>query len=110
MSDTTAENGIDGVDAFDLDDDERYRLLADERRRRLVDVLSNRRGPTTLSEVATDLLARETGATGDGAEARLLAALHHKHLPMLAEAGLVEYDPERTRVDPHGSRLEAVTA
>ncbi|NHN59241.1 MULTISPECIES: hypothetical protein [Halorussus] len=31
---------------------------------------------------------------------KIRTGLHHVHLPMLAEAGLIQYDPERQLVEP----------
>jgi len=47
---------------------------------------------------------------------RIRAGLHHVHLPRLAEAGFLEYNPERQVVEPtsqverEGSHLSAILA
>lgn len=71
-----------------------FAILAEPRRRRLLDILdspgSGRR--TTLYDLSERLAADEGSATGEQRHDAAIA-LHHVHLPMLDDAGLVEYDP-----------------
>ena len=85
----------------DLRRDERYELLAAERRRLAVDVLSERDTPVALDDLAAAVAARETTESDPGADAvnRTAISLHHVHLPRLADAGVVEYDATDRRVD-----------
>ncbi|WP_132059568.1 DUF7344 domain-containing protein [Halorussus amylolyticus] len=59
---------------------------------------------TTLGELATVvtgwLRAREDGASAATPEdrRRTIVGLHHTHLPMLADAGFVRYDPDSGEV------------
>lgn len=82
------------------------RALADARRRTVLDVLSHQ-----LSPIHTETLARELGAKEHGVSEsevptdrvdELLAALTHAHLPQLADAGLIEYDPDERTVAYEG--------
>lgn len=61
-------------------------------------------GPTTAERAAgrlTDAAGRPDGA-GAGGDT-LEVALHHVHLPKMAAAGVVEYDPASGTVAPDGT-------
>ena len=80
-----------------------FDCLADSDRRQLLRVLEERApDAVTLEELATSLASRRTessdGPVADEARDRLLASLHHVHLPKLEHAGLVEPVPERDAV------------
>jgi DNA-binding transcriptional ArsR family regulator len=86
--------------------DRLFWALADARRRTVLDVLSHQ-----LSPIHTETLARELGARErDISESEvaadrvdgILAALTHVHLPHLADAGLIEYDPDEQTVAYEG--------
>jgi hypothetical protein len=88
--------------ATELDETTRHRLLADEQRRFVIGTLQTARSgvETTLDELArhVEKAAQRTDGT-EGTDFRSLRCrLHHVHLPMLAEAGLLEYDPTTKRV------------
>nr|WP_152041621.1 hypothetical protein [Salinigranum salinum] len=78
-------------------------------RRHVVDVLGGVDRPIPLSELAAtladhvDLPAVGTvgGASPDDGD-RLSAVLHHVHLPLLDQADVVRYDPDRKRVSLAG--------
>ena len=83
-----------------------FTALADLRRRTVLDVLSHQYGP-----IHVDTLARELGAAdANVAESevpdddidRLLTGLHHVHLPILSDAGLVTYDRDAETVSYTG--------
>jgi hypothetical protein len=78
-------------------------------RRHVVDVLGDVDRPIPLSELATALADHvdlsATGTVGDESADdgdRLLAVLHHVHLPMLDQTDVVRYDPDRKRVSLAG--------
>ncbi|KDE59297.1 hypothetical protein EL22_23355 [Halostagnicola sp. A56] len=72
--------------------------LADPVRRRLVAfVLEAPRSTRTAAELANRLEGID-GLPVASFET-LLLDLHHRHLPMLADAGVLSYDPETKRVD-----------
>ncbi|MFC7141316.1 hypothetical protein ACFQMA_15940 [Halosimplex aquaticum] len=77
-----------------------FAILADPRRRRLLDVLETRDpgARMALSELA-DRLAAAEGSTSGERRHDVAAALHHVHLPKLDDAGLVEYDPTERVVE-----------
>jgi hypothetical protein len=68
-----------------------YKLLADHRRRVLLQSLRNTEAPMPISTLVTEL------TQGDGREpskrdGETEIAVHHIHLPKLADAGVIEYD------------------
>ena len=82
--------------------DRLFQALADGRRRTTLDVLSHQR-----TSIHTETLARELGAKEEAiAESEvpadkvdeILVDLSHAHLPNLADAGLIEYDPDEQTV------------
>lgn len=84
-----------------------FRLLADRRRRAALRYLDRHESarPVSVSDVASHVIyeERHPGAAADhgsvsAADRRSVElSLRHTHLPMLADAGAVEYDPrERT--------------
>lgn len=104
MSETTI-HFEDGTGRIDVDEDERHCLLSDEERRTVVDVLGERPGAVPMSELAADV-ARESDRDRD--ERNVEVQLHHTHLPMFEEAGLLSYDPDAGLVDAHRA-LSALT-
>jgi hypothetical protein len=64
--------------------------LADHRNRRIVSTVRERDAPSSEDELGARLAAGTVGT--------VRASLHHVHLPVLADAGLVEYDPGAGRV------------
>lgn len=65
-----------------------FELLGDERRRKALYVLYRRAGAVELADLAVEVAAME-----DGSPERIACALHHRHLPELAAAGVADYDP-----------------
>lgn len=86
----------------ELDETTRNRLLADDQRRFVIESLRTARSgvDTTLDEIASHLDRAAQRAGSEHAESRrdLRCRLHHVHLPMLADAGMLDYDPETKRV------------
>ena len=98
-----ARGYIDEGEAIGLNEDEVHRLLAAERRRLTLDILSEG-GPWELEELATELLARENRDPADEhAVQRAMIALYHRHLPLMDDLGAIEFDRRSKRVD--GCRL-----
>ncbi|MFC6768602.1 DUF7344 domain-containing protein [Natrinema soli] len=84
--------------------DRTLEALRNPRRRTVCAVLSRRRGTVSVTDLAAAVVAREGG---DGTRlvdvtepecTTVSAALVHEHLPVLSEAGLVEYDAEAAQV------------
>ncbi|AGN01947.1 hypothetical protein L593_10010 [Salinarchaeum sp. Harcht-Bsk1] len=87
--------------AADLPPDDRHRLLAAERRRVALEVLTDWTEPVDLESLAAAVATREgddVGADGTNVE-HVAITLHHAHLPMMADFGVIRYDSEATRVE-----------
>lgn len=85
----------------ELSHSERHRLLADERRRTVLAVLEARGATVPFEELAAAVEAHERGehvAAGEASDA-VRIALHHVHLPMLDEFGVLTYEPRTKRVE-----------
>jgi DNA-binding transcriptional ArsR family regulator len=75
-------------------------LVGRPRRQRVVSILSEQAVPVTLQELAEKLATRERDAgTKDGNDDYdPLVRLHHVDLPKLSDAGLIDYDSDRTTI------------
>lgn len=75
-----------------------FDVLADERRRHvLYYLLEDAGGEAGVADVATHLRSVESSSrTADPETIR--TELHHRHLPRMEEAGLVDYDTPEARV------------
>lgn len=78
----------------------RHRILASERRRIAIDVLDDHTVPVDLEELAVAVAEREDGVdpTDDESITQMKTMLHHVHLPLVNEAGLISYDLHELRV------------
>lgn len=112
MSETTTENIEEQSTTINLANSEYHRLLADDRNRVVLDILVKQEDTLTLTDLATAVEAQETNDNTTKGDAReeVQIALHHKHLPMMAERDLVDYDSEAKRVEPNYSTLNLLTA
>lgn len=95
--------GIDGKDEIEQRDDVDHRslvfdLLADEHRRHAVAYLATCEESVTISELAAEIATRSSNRPRTAIPTQqtrsIMIDLHHKHVPKLAEAGVVEYDRE----------------
>ena len=68
-----------------------YRLLADHRRRALLQCLRNTETPMPISTLVTELTQGDEQVTPDETTETEIG-LHHIHLPTLADTGIIEYD------------------
>ncbi|MFC6758212.1 MULTISPECIES: DUF7344 domain-containing protein [Haloarcula] len=86
----------------DIDETTQHRLLADEQRRFVIRSLQTARNGVdmTLDEITAHLerAVERTGSEQIGSRRDLRCRLHHVHLPMLAAAGLLDYDAKEKRV------------
>lgn len=94
------EREVEMPDLGWMDVSERHRLLSSEDRRLTLGLLAERTGPVDLEELATALVDRRDGGTpaDEAAVRRAAIALHHRHLPLMADRDAVAYDPDARRV------------
>lgn len=86
--------------------DEQFRVLAAEPRRVVLDVLDGD-GPVDLLDLAG---AVGDARNGDAADDRVALSLHHHHLPLMDEVGVLEYDPERRTVSNYRTAVDRLSA
>lgn len=95
--------GTGGNDENERGDDVDHRslvfdLLADEHRRHAIAYLATCEESVTISELAAEIATRISNrprtAVSTQRTRSITIDLHHKHVPKLAEAGVVEYDRE----------------
>jgi hypothetical protein len=75
-------------------------LLANERRRAVIERLDASTGTVTVRDLSTAIAETETGQSPPPARVResVYTSLHQTHLPKLDAVGVVEYDRERSLV------------
>ncbi len=99
---------LDGHDHSPATIDEAFSLLANHRRRLLLQVMATYGEELTLPDAAEEVAVRETGrkVTELSAEevANVYISLYHDHLPRLVDANLLKYDQERDLVSPAAVR------
>ena len=107
MSQTSSDRTNGRSETEPLAESVRHRLLSCERRRILLDVLEESQTPIGLGSISAAVEERERNADPIDPEKddRVAIALHHVHLPMLAEAGVVDYDATSNRVESFRDRL-----
>lgn len=94
---TTAADGSDAQSPMTTS--EHHYLLASEQRRAVLRRLSEF-SAVTVSNLAEEVVeADDVERTDASARDAVEAQLHHRHLPMLDEAGLVDYDTDANRVE-----------
>ena len=79
-----------------------FACLANERRQIIVSVLRESHQSLSLEQLGKAAVAREQDENiveiSDEIVEKTLISLHHTHLPKLADAGLLEYDPEERSI------------
>lgn len=79
-------------------------LCTDTHRRIVLAELADREAPISIDALTESIVTHNHHAAlasvSDETATRIRTSLHHSHLPKLAEAGLVEYGPERGVVVP----------
>ena len=103
------ENENESADARPLSIDAILELLSERERRKLLEYLIEAEGDTATVEGLIDYLVEdEATRTGEiPSRARFKTSLYHIHLPKLADAGLLDYDPRSREVRYYGdSQLE----
>ena len=91
------KSSTDELTASDL-----HSLLAVERRRLILGILTEGITTVKLKELVMEVVEREDGidTTDEDVIDRVTIGLHHNHLPRLDDAGLVDYDPDSHTIDP----------
>lgn len=74
---------------------------------RLCSILEERTGTVSLEQLASDLTACESGPLADADQAKV--ALHHTHLPAMADVGAIEYDVNSGLVRRSEQALPTIT-
>lgn len=110
MSDTPDEPVDERESATGLTETDRGRLLSVERRQVALTVLADRTPPVGLEELATEVVEREydTETPSERAVTRAVVSLYRRHLPVLAELDVIDFDRESNRIT--SSRVGAATA
>lgn len=84
--------------------DELFQVLADEKRRRVLGYLADTDdGVAAFSELLEHVADDSAGESSDNE--RVAVSLHHNHLPKLADANVVEYDPRSEVVRYRGGQV-----
>lgn len=85
---------------IDVDVERAFELLSNERYRTVLSYLLERRRPVPVVELVDAVIAAESGepAAADDLRSDALLNLHHKQLPYLASADVIDYDAERELV------------
>lgn len=85
----------------ELTENERHRLLAAERRRILLTILSTSSPPMALQTLARKLAERDTTVSdvNDNIVDQMETILNRTHIPMMADMGIVESKPETNELD-----------
>lgn len=88
------------ADTEELTESEYHELLSVERRRITLDILARSIAPVELEDLTTTVAARESDVDvpDEATVERVALPLHHVHLPMMDEFGVIDYDPVTTRV------------
>lgn len=95
--------------------DRLFKLLANERRRRILFYLDGKEGDVaSIVELIDYVVVHEAESVDDLTSDEVAIALYHKHLPKLADAGLIEYDARSRTVRYRGDgaigeHLHAIT-
>lgn len=87
----------------DLTEDECYRLLESRRRRVVLLVLAGQQESLSVGELSRKVAEAESDDVTPASEETvedIRIELHHVHLPLLADHGVVEYDWTTRRVEP----------
>lgn len=100
---------IERPDSVSETEEQILRSLADDRRQTVLSILQERDRSLSLEALSEGVAAAERAVLTDELTQETTNAvaisLHHSHLPMLAEAGVVDYDQKRQTVEYTGHPL-----
>ena len=111
-SDSSVEEPRPGT----IDESEYHRLLSAERRRAALEIFDEWGAPYELEELAAAIVSLEADADSekiadepDVAHVEEAAVmLHHVHLPMMSDMGVISYDEGTNRIVPSEPKIEAI--
>lgn len=90
------------IGEIDAADGRRFEAIASGERRRVLSVLRESDSRLSLTELAAELAREKAEATGPGLDSDrvrdLTVELYHRHVPRLADAGLVDFDRSQRTV------------
>jgi len=95
---TTTDDGSSGSIDREQAVSATFKLLSHHRRRVALRYLATQAGTTSVSDVADQIALLEGEHTRDRYE-RICTSLVHSHLPVLADAGVVDYDRDREVIE-----------
>lgn len=103
MSTESNDLAVETGENYSLTRSDQFRLLADEQRRTILEVLADTSTPIDLEELARVI--------ADDAEAadQLAIVLHHKHLPLMADLQVIEYDRDRKQIETRMPDIDRLT-
>jgi hypothetical protein len=90
----------------DIDWTEVYEALADDRRRLVLDYVTDAAGQVRIEDLVEHLPESDGSGDPEEGQTREEIQLHHVHLPALAEARLVEWDRSGGTVRPTSLGLQ----
>lgn len=96
----------------ELEKDEIYHLLQNERRRNVLEYLRDREGPVQMRDIAEQVAAWEHDTTVQALMSdqrqRVYIALYQAHLPKLDEKGIIDYNQSRGIVEKKPRAAELI--
>lgn len=107
--DGPTESSDDGSETA-ISKEEMLEILSDHHRRILLEYLASEADPTVSLDEAVIYVTDQLGEKSDSRphEDDVNASLHHRHIPRLADSGLVEFDERSETIRYHESeKLEA---
>lgn len=110
MTQSRCDRVGESTDVDERTESERYRLLASQQRRLALEHLAGQTAPVELSALASAIVTRADDLDHEDVE-RVTVSLHHVHLPMLDQFGVLEYDANATRIEscPSPADVRALT-
>lgn len=105
--DAVAEESVGAGDTPSISDDELFEVLSNRRRRYTVHALEDTESAAEIGDVAEQVAAWEYDVDVEEVSyeerKRVYTALQQSHLPMMDEAGVVEFNKDRGVVEPTDS-------
>lgn len=89
---------------------ELFDLLSSQRRRHVLDFLSETVAPTTIGTLAGEVASRESGDHDERLQedvGRIRTSLHHSHVPKLVDYGVLDHDELADAVVPGENMQDA---